>query len=206
MISRSLLFNSLSTVIASHLSTSRLLTALISSSDPQCQSGRFSLFSLQSASLRPHPSALPYVTGAHIRENNLWLTWIRDAAQFPMIHLWYENIWKYLDRRGLSDQCCQSVVGKHVSVKPACWENPWERHEMRKKVGSDEKVKQEVKQNDAEYAIAKTKVLKCHISYFIFLSLKYLVQHFTFSWQKWKQDVKVKAWTPWNVNQAETNG
>lgn len=68
----------------------------------------------------------------------------------------------------MSDQCCQSVVGKHVSVKPACWEDPWERHEMRKKVRSDEKVKQEVKQNDAEYTIAKTKVLKCPISYFIY--------------------------------------
>lgn len=69
--------------------------------------------------------ALPYVTEAHIRENNLWQTWIRDAARFPMIYFWYENIRKYLDRRGLSDQCCQSVVGKHVSVKPACWEDPW---------------------------------------------------------------------------------
>lgn len=70
-------------------------------------------------------SALPYVTGAHIRENNLWQTWIRDAARFPMIHFWYENIQKYLDRRGLSDQCCQSFVGKHVSVKPVCREDPW---------------------------------------------------------------------------------
>lgn len=69
----------------------------------------------------------------------------------------------------MSDQCCQSVVGKHVSVKPACWEDPWERHEKRKKVRSDEKVKQEVKQNDAEYTTAKAKVLKCPIFYFTIL-------------------------------------
>lgn len=69
--------------------------------------------------------ALSYVTGAHIRENNLWQTWIRDAAWFPMIYFWYENIRKYLDRRGLSYQCCQSVVGKHVTLKPACQEDPW---------------------------------------------------------------------------------
>lgn len=74
-----------------------------------------------------------------------------------------------MDRRGLSDQCCQSVVGKHVSVKPACWEDPWERHEKRKKVRSDEKVKQEVKQNDAQHTAAKTKVLKCPLFYFIIL-------------------------------------
>lgn len=198
-ISRSLLYNSLSTIVTSHLSTSRLLTLLISSSDPPCHSGHFSLFSLQSPPLRPYPSALPYVTGAHIRENNLWLTWIRDAAQFPMIHFWYENIRKYLDKRGLSDQCCQSVVGKHVSAKPVCRMDPWESHEMRKKVKT---VKQEVRRNDAEYTITMTKVLKCPQLYFIFFFLNNISVILHSTERSGKQDVEVNAWTHRNVSVA----
>lgn len=53
----------------------------------------------------PQSPVFPYVTGAHIRENNLWWPWIRDAVEFPMIRVWYGNSLKYLDRGGLSDHC-----------------------------------------------------------------------------------------------------
>lgn len=67
---------------------------------------------------------LPYVTGAHIRENNLWGPWIRDAVEFPMIQVWYGNSLKYLDSRGLSDQCSLACCWQtHVS-ETSCQENP----------------------------------------------------------------------------------
>lgn len=53
----------------------------------------------------PRSPVFPYVTGAHIRENNLWWPWIRDAVEFPMILVWYGNSLKYLDSGGLSDHC-----------------------------------------------------------------------------------------------------
>lgn len=74
----------------------------------------------------PQSPALPYVTGAHIRENNLWHPWIRDAVEFPMIQVWYGNSLKYLDSRELSDQCSPACCWQtHVS-ETSCQEDPWD--------------------------------------------------------------------------------
>ena len=74
----------------------------------------------------PQSPALPYVTGAHIRENNLWLPWIRDVVEFPMIQVWYGNILKYLDSGGLSDQCSPACCWQtHVS-ETSCQKDPWD--------------------------------------------------------------------------------
>ena len=75
----------------------------------------------------PQSPALPYVTGAHIRENNLWPPWIRDAVEFPMIQVWYGNSLKYLDSGGLSDQCSSACCWPtHVS-ETSCQEDPWDQ-------------------------------------------------------------------------------
>lgn len=99
---------------------------------PHCPSIHFSLslFCLLYPSLSlcqsvPESPALPYVTGAHIRENNLWLPWIRDAVEFPMIQVWYGNSLKYLDSGGLSDQCSPACCWQtHVS-ETSCQDDPW---------------------------------------------------------------------------------
>lgn len=49
-------------------------------------------------------SGSPYVTGAYIRENNLWSPWIRNAVEIPMIRFWCENSLECLDKRWLSDR------------------------------------------------------------------------------------------------------
>lgn len=71
--------------------------------------------------------ALPYVTGAHIRENNLWLPWIRNAVEFPMIQVWYGNSLKYLDSRGLSDQCSPACCWQTRVSETSCQEDPWDQ-------------------------------------------------------------------------------
>lgn len=67
---------------------------------------------------------LPYVTGAHIRENNLWLPWIRDGARFPMIRLWYENSLQYLDRGEASDRCSPACCRQTRVSETSCREHP----------------------------------------------------------------------------------
>lgn len=67
---------------------------------------------------------LPYVTGAHIRENNLWLPWIRDGARFPMIRLWYENSLQYLDRREAADRCSPARCRQTRVSETSCREHP----------------------------------------------------------------------------------
>lgn len=89
----------------------------------------------------PQSPALPYVTGAHIRENNLWLPWIRDAVEFPMIQVWYGNSLKYLDSGGLSDQCSPACCWQtHVS-ETSCQEDPWGWRRGEEKRGEEKKEK-----------------------------------------------------------------
>lgn len=67
---------------------------------------------------------LPYVTGAHIRENNLWLPWIRDGARFPMIRPWYENSLQYLDRGEAADRCSPACCRQTRVSETSCREHP----------------------------------------------------------------------------------
>lgn len=68
--------------------------------------------------------ALLYVTGAHIRQNNLWRPWIRDAVEFPMIRLWYGNSLKYLDSGELSDQCSPVCCWQTHDTETSCRDDP----------------------------------------------------------------------------------
>lgn len=122
------LFHHFSSPFLSHLLSFDPL--LISFFDPYCQSSHFFLSpvclppSLSLYQSVPQSPALPYVTGAHIRENNLWLPWIRDAAQFPMIQVWYENSLKYLDRGEVSDQCSPACCWQTRVSETSCREHP----------------------------------------------------------------------------------
>lgn len=91
----------------------------------------------------PQSPALPYVTGAHIRENNLWWPWIRDAVEFPMIQVWYGNSLKYLDSGGLSDQCSPACCWQTRVSETSCQEDPWGWRRVAQRRGDEEEKGQE---------------------------------------------------------------
>lgn len=84
---------------------------------------------------------LPYVTGAHIRENNLWLPWIRDGTRFPMIRLWYENSLQYLDRGEASDRCSPACCRQTRVSETSCREHPGGPAGWREEEEEGEKVR-----------------------------------------------------------------